>query len=94
MTEIKRIFVTTQMPNRREPRGAVELAHYTAENGSINLVNQDGSARLNSDGKPIKRTISPSETEHEAAHALAKQHIPQRNRGFNRRIHYWDRGKI
>ena len=94
MSEIRRVFVTTQMPNRRNPTGAVEEGHFKVEGDVVYLVNANGSARLNSEGKPIKRPMASGETEHEVAHWLTRQHIPNRRSDFNRRLHYWDRGKI
>ena len=75
------------------PYGKIEEGFYRVEGDTVVLVTRTGAQRYDAKKKPI-RQLKDGENARSIAWHLTKQHMPNRNSGFNRPLRYFDPGKI
>jgi hypothetical protein len=93
MTEIQYVTVQIVRPCGSYPYGKIEEGFYRVE-GAVVLVTRTGAQRYDAKKKPIRQKLKDGENARSIAWHLTKQHMPNRNSGFNRPLRYFDPGKI
>ena len=88
------VFVQLIAPCDAYKAGLVEEGFFRVEGDAVVLVTAKGAQRYDRKGKAIRQLIAPGETARRVAWRLTKEHMPKRNSGFNRKIHYPNLGKF
>lgn len=98
MADEKPNYITVQLiaPCTSYPYGKIEEGFwlYCADSNIVSLVTAKGAKRYDRNGKSIQCAVAPGETARKVAWQLTKDNAPNRNSGFNRKLHYPNLGKI
>ena len=83
-----------QMKAMQNPQWGREDGFYKEEGDTVVIVTQAGLQRYNAKREPIKQKLKDGEDPRRVAWRLVKNNVPKRNSGFNRRLPYFNLGKI
>jgi hypothetical protein len=92
--EVHYIPVTTRMPRGRDDPGGHEDAWYIIRGGVVILCDRNGKPRLTRKGAQITECVSTGTMARSVAYRLAKANLASSDRSFNRKLEYFNFGKI